>query len=104
MQKRKNIQLLLSLTTMIIAIITLFIFNDSKNNSEVDKSIFQITNLEKIDHITLQSAKGKIELKFDGVKWLINGAQADQQMITVLFAALKQVEAELIAFRQQPPD
>ena len=95
MQKRKNIQLLLSLTVMIVLIIGLFFFNNSKNNTEVDKGIFQITNLEKVDHIVLQSAKEKIDLRFDGARWLVNGTnEADQQMITVLFAALKQVEAK----------
>src|SRR5437879_836120 len=95
MQKRKNIQLLLSLSVMIVLIIVLFIFNSSKNNSEVDKGIFQITNLDKIDHIILQSNKENIELKFNGTKWLVNGAhEADKQMVTVLFAALKQVEAK----------
>ncbi len=95
MQKRKNIQLLVSLTVMVVLIIVLFIFNSSKNNSEVDKGIFQIANLDKIDHIVLQSSKEKIELRFDGTKWLVNGThEADKQMITVLFAALKQVEAK----------
>ena len=95
MQKRKNIQLLLSLTVMIVLIIGLFVFNNSKNTSEVDKGIFQIANLEKVDHIVLQSAKEKIDLRFNGTKWLVNSThEADQQMITVLFAALKQVEAK----------
>lgn len=95
MQKRKNIQLLISLSVMILLIIVLFVFNNSKNSSEVDKAIFQITSLEKIDRVVLQSAKEKIELKFNGSKWLVNGAhEADRQMITVLFAALKQVEAK----------
>jgi len=78
-----------------IAIISLFVFNDSKNKSEVDKGIFQITNLEKIDHVVFQSSTEKIDLEFNGTTWLVNGAhEADQQMITVLFAALKQVEAK----------
>lgn len=95
MQKRKNIRLLLSLVAMIILIVVFFALINSKNSSSADKAIFQITNLDKVDHITLQSSKEKIELKFNGSKWLVNDThEADRQMITVLFAALKQVEAK----------
>jgi hypothetical protein len=80
---------------MIVLIMAVFVFNNSKNSTEIDKGIFQIANLEKIDHIVLQSAKEKIDLKFNGTKWLVNNThEADRQMITVLFAALKQVEAK----------
>jgi hypothetical protein len=95
MQRQKNIKLLLSLSVMVVLIITLFIFNSSKNKPSVDKGIFQIENLDKIDRVVLQSNKEKIDLNFNGTKWMINGVyEADRQMITVLFAALKQVEAK----------
>src|SRR5258708_14821 len=95
MQKRKNIRLLLSLIAMILLIVVFFVLSNSKNNSSIDKAIFQIANLEKVERITIQSSKEKIELKFNGTKWLVNGTyEADRQMITVLFAALKQVEAK----------
>src|SRR5260370_41294162 len=95
MQKRKNIQLLLSLMAMIFLIVVFFVLSNSKNNSSVDKEIFQISNLDKVNRITIHSSKEKIELKFNGTKWLVNGTyEADRQMITVLFAALKQVEAK----------
>lgn len=95
MQKRTNIQLLVSLTVMIILITALFFFNSLKNSPAVEKGIFQIENLEKVDRVVLQSATEKTVLKFDGVKWVVNEKnEADRQMIKVLFAALKQVEAK----------
>jgi len=95
MQRQKNIRLLLSLSVMIFLIVGLFIFNTSQNSSSVDKGIFQIENLEKIDRVILQSGQEKIDLNFNGTKWMVNSAhEADRQMIKVLFAALKQIEAK----------
>ena len=80
---------------MIVLIAGLFIFNTSQNNPSVDKGIFQIENLDKVDRVVLQSGKEKIDLNFNGTKWMVNGArEADRQMIKVLFAALKQIEAK----------
>lgn len=95
MQRQRNIQLLLSLSVMIVLIIALFVFNSSQNKPSVDKGIFQPENLDKVDRIVLQSSHEKVDLKFNGTKWMVNGLhEADRQMITVLFAALKQVEAK----------
>jgi len=94
MQKKKNIQLLLSLAVLISLIIVFFFYSNSKNNPSVDKEIFQIANLEKVDHVILQTPVEKIDLSFNGTKWMVNGMEADRQMIKVLFAALKQVSAK----------
>lgn len=95
MQRQRNIRLLLSLSVMIILIAGLFIFNSTTNNPSVDKGMFQIENLDKVDRVVLQSSKEKIDLSFNGSRWLVNGSyEADRQMIKVLFAALKQVEAK----------
>ncbi|MBS1681817.1 MAG: DUF4340 domain-containing protein [Bacteroidetes bacterium] len=95
MQRQKNIQLLISLVIIIAVTVIIFIFSNSKNNSDIDKNIFQIDNLEKIDRIILESSKAKTELTFDGIRWRVNGKlEADDQMITVLFATLKQTQAK----------
>jgi len=95
MQKKKNIRLLISLVILILTITALFVFTNRKINSSIDKNLFQISNLEKIDRIVLESEKTKTELKFDGVKWKVNNRfEADNQMITVLFATLKQTQAK----------
>jgi hypothetical protein len=95
MQRKKNIQLLISLIVMTIIIVVLFIFSNTKSGSSVDKDLFQIKNLDKIDHVLLESHKGKTDLKFNGAKWMVNEKyEADRQMITVLFATLKQTIAK----------
>src|SRR6185369_1823096 len=46
-------------------------------------------------HVLLESTKGKTDLKFNGTKWMVNEKyEADCQMITVLFATLKQTIAK----------
>jgi hypothetical protein len=79
---------------MVALIIGIFFYNSAKSNSAVEKGIFQIENLNQIDRVVLESKKEKTELKFNGNKWTVNGQEADRQMITILFAALKQVEAK----------
>ncbi|HTH54706.1 MAG TPA: DUF4340 domain-containing protein [Cyclobacteriaceae bacterium] len=80
---------------MIALIMALFVFNSVKNNPSVDKGIFQIENLDKVDRVVLQSKNEKTDLSFNGTKWMVNGShEADRQMIKVLFAALKQIEAK----------
>lgn len=94
MQRKKNIRLSISLVTLLLCIVLFFVFTNSKNNSLVDKGMFQLSNLETIDRFILESTKEKIELKFDGSTWQVDGRPADRQLITVFFATLKQTEAK----------
>jgi len=95
MQQKKNIRLLISLIVMLSITALLFIFSNTKSGSSVDKNLFQIENLDKVDHVVLKSTKGKTDLKFNGTKWMVNEKyEADRQMITVLFATLKQTIAK----------
>jgi hypothetical protein len=95
MQQKKNIRLLISLILMLGITAFLFIFSNTKNGSSVDKDLFLIENLDKIDRVILESAKGKTDLRFNGTKWMVNEKhEADRQMITVLFATLKQAIAK----------
>jgi hypothetical protein len=95
MQQKRNIRLLISLAVMIGITALLFVFSNTKSGSSVDKNLFQIENLDKIDHVHLESLKGETDLKFNGTKWMINEKyEADRQMITVLFATLKQIIAK----------
>lgn len=95
MQRKKNIQLLISLAVMTIVILLIFVSSNTKDKSTVDKDLFQVENLDKIDQVLLESKKGKTDLKFNGTKWMVNDKyDADRQMITVLFATLKQTIAK----------
>ncbi|MBS1506638.1 MAG: DUF4340 domain-containing protein [Bacteroidetes bacterium] len=91
MQRKKNIRLLISLVILIAASLVILLGNSGKKDAPVNKDLFLIENLERIDQVVLESPASKTELRFDGVKWRINGRyEADNQMIKVLFATLKQ--------------
>jgi len=95
MQQKKNIHLLISLTVMVGITVLIFAFPNIKSNSSIDRDLFQISNLDKIDRVLLESPKERTDLKFNGTKWMVNGKyEADRQMITVLFATLKQTVAK----------
>jgi hypothetical protein len=95
MQRQKNIQLLCSLITIVVVTILVFVFAGSRNASSVDKDLFRIDNLDKIDEIILEARNGKTQLKYNGTKWKVNGNyDADRKMIDVLFATLKQTIAK----------
>ncbi len=95
MQRRKNIRLIISLVALVICTLLIFVFSSEQTNSSINKALFRLENLEKIDHIQLESSKGKTDLKFNGTKWMVDGQhEADRQIITVLFATLKQTIAK----------
>jgi hypothetical protein len=92
MQKNKNIRLLISLTALSVATALLFLFGNP-NRSDVDKTIFKVADQNTIDKVVFESAKGKVELKFDGAKWKVNSThEADGQLVTVFFASILQAE------------
>lgn len=64
-------------------------------NDQVDKEIFKIDNLAVIDRIRFESQGRTVELDFNGSRWLVNtDYDADDQLVTVLFATLQQVEVK----------
>jgi hypothetical protein len=92
MQRNKNIRLLISLIALSIATALLFLFGNP-NRSDIDKTIFKVKDQNTIDKVVFESAKGKVELKFDGAKWKVNSThEADGQLVTVFFASILQAE------------
>ncbi len=92
MQQKRNIQLLILLISLSLLIAFLF-FLSNNYSSDIDKTLFKVSDQNKIDRIILASQKGKLELTFDGSKWMINQKhEADPQLVTVFFASLLQVE------------
>lgn len=58
-----------------------------------DTDLFHVPQLGQVDSVVLQSAVSKTTLTYDGVRWKVNGEyQAQNRMITLLFATLEQVE------------
>jgi hypothetical protein len=92
MQEKRNIRLIISLLVLVVATsLALCLLN--RNSDDVDQNLFKVADLKSIDHITLESAHGNVDLKFDDVRWMINSKyQADRNLIDVLFATLQQIE------------
>jgi hypothetical protein len=92
MQGEKNIRLLISLIALSTVTTLLFLFGNS-NRSDIDKSIFKVTDQNTIDKVVFESVKGKVELKFEGAKWRVNSKyEADAELVTVFFASVLQAE------------
>lgn len=92
MKKNRNLYLLISLIALSLITAFVLIWNSS-DSADIDKSLFKIAADNKVDKIQFESAKGKVELTFNGSKWLVNNQQeADAQMVTVFFASLLQSE------------
>jgi len=90
-QDRINKALTVSLLGLLTILALLLVFQN--RGDEIDKEIFKIPELSAVDRIILDSSNGQVELKFNGAKWNVNDQfVADEQLITVLFATLQQIE------------
>jgi hypothetical protein len=95
MQEKRNKMLLISLSVL-LALIAFFSWQGRTNDqTDVDKSVFNLEDYKTIDKVILESPKGKQELAFNGTRWKLNGAfDADRNMVSVLFATLEQAKAK----------
>jgi len=90
-QEKKNKVLVASLGGLLMLVIVLFFYQNDR--PEVNKNIFKVDDLALVDRVVLSSVASEVELSFTGSKWLVNqNQQADEQLITVLFATLQQAE------------
>ncbi len=91
-RSKRNQYLVISLAVLLLASAGIFFFT-LEGKSDINKDIFKIPDLEKIDAVTLVSSGDSITLQYDGTRWRVNSTwDADGQMIKVLFATLRQVE------------
>jgi len=92
MQEKKNKRLALML--LILTIITVVVYGwNTKEKVQVDKNIFRLADYKTVDRVVLTSARGKVELVFNGARWKVNGQyDADRNLISLLFATLQQAE------------
>lgn len=89
---RLNFYLLLSLFLLSLVSVSLFLFT-RESKPDIDKDLFKIPELEKIDEVTLTSGRGSVSLKYETSRWRVNDTwDADAQMIKVLFATVRQAE------------
>lgn len=92
-QEKKNKILIGTLLALTIAVVVILSFRGK--NDMVEKGLFKIDNLAAVDRIEFESQGQRVELSFNGSRWLVNSDyDADDQMVTVLFATLQQVEVK----------
>jgi Domain of unknown function (DUF4340) len=91
MQRKENIQLLISLTCL-IATITLLTFFLNRKADAVDVNLFRVEDFTQVDKVVLTKQSDTLSLKFDGTRWEVNSQLADRRMIDVLFATLQQAQ------------
>ncbi|NJN41095.1 MAG: hypothetical protein HC811_01440 [Flammeovirgaceae bacterium] len=91
-QQKKNGFLIISLLVLSVATVLAFYFQWDAS-SPLSRKIVSQEDIQKIDRVVLESTNGKIDLTFDGRRWRVNNNfDADNQMITLLFASLESVE------------
>lgn len=93
MQEKKNKKLLALLIGLIVTTTLVILFEPSRQGAGVDKDLFRADDLNAIDRVVLESMDDTLELTFNGTNWRVNNIyNADRNMVTVLFATLKQAE------------
>jgi len=92
--RKKNIRLLILLGLLICASMALT-FLGNKSFSTIDnREAFSVQDTAVVDMITIGTGAGKVELSKENSAWKINGSYlAEQNMVRVLLAILKDVEA-----------
>ncbi|MCB0488323.1 MAG: DUF4340 domain-containing protein [Cyclobacteriaceae bacterium] len=72
-----------------------------RDRGEINKSLFKIEDLQSVNKITFTSPRGSFDLSYDGVRWKVGQYDADDQLVTVLFATLQQVEPKRMVSANQ---
>jgi hypothetical protein len=90
MTPHRNSKLLITLLLLTAATVALVFFGGS-DKIDLDESMFSVADQNNIDRVVFESSTEKIELTFNGSKWMVNGRyEADAQLVTVFFASILQ--------------
>jgi hypothetical protein len=93
MQVQRNLRLLISLVISIGLCLSFIFLGKRSNTIEVDKDLFRVEEQKLINKVLLESDDKKVELRYDGSKWVVNNSfEADRQLVTVFFATIMQAE------------
>lgn len=90
-QEKRNRNLLISLIVLLAITVGYWASTQNKNSS-ADADLFQVEDLTLIDRVIFEKGGQQFELKFDGIRWKVDEEQADQGLVDVLFATLKQAK------------
>jgi hypothetical protein len=92
MQEKKNKGLVISMVAMIIAIVALWFFAFRESKIEVDEEALVVNDLSNVDRVEMESSRGKVVLRYDGSKWVVNDQYpVDRRSIQVLFGTVENV-------------
>jgi hypothetical protein len=94
---------------MIIAIVATWFFAFRESKIEVDENALVVGDLANVDRVEMESSRGKVVLRFDGIKWVVNDQYpADRGAIQVLFGTVENIrprrpvsEKQLQSVKQQ---
>src|SRR5688572_5633289 len=93
MQERKNKRLIILFCALCCMTLVVFYLGKKEGSVVVDKNTFKDFDLKGVQQIVMESKMTRIELKFNGAKWIVNNQyDADPSMVEVLFATLQQAE------------
>jgi hypothetical protein len=93
MQEQKNKRLAILLLAVSCITAAVYLTTRGEGGLEVNKNLFKDYDLKGVTQIILESKNAKVDLKFNGTRWIVNDKfDADQSMIEVLFATLQQAE------------
>jgi hypothetical protein len=93
MRRISDTYLVVSLIILIALSAGLFFSARDESRPDIKRDYFKAINSDKIDHVSLRSPAGRVDLKFENRRWRVNDKwDADVQMIKLLFATLSQTE------------
>lgn len=92
MQEKRNKRLAFLLLALTVATAVVIGFG-SRERARANPELFRLADYNSINKITLESDTSKVELSFAGARWKVNDSyNADRELVTVLFATLRQAE------------
>ena len=92
MQEKRNKKLAFLLMALTLAAALIIVFG-GRERARVDPELFRLADYNSINRISLQSDTTTVELTFKGSRWKVNDRyNADRELVTVLFATLRQAE------------
>lgn len=93
MQEGKNKRLALLLLALTIITATAIVLATRGRRDDIAPGMFRLSDYASVSRIVLKSPSGPVELTWSGSRWKVNDRyNADRELVTVLFATLRQVE------------
>jgi hypothetical protein len=92
MQESKNKKLFFSLISLVIAIVAFWFVAFRESKIEVDEDALIVSDLANVDRVEMESSRGKVVLRFDGTRWMVNDKYpVDRGSIQVLFGTVESI-------------